>query len=400
MKALFYHDIKMLLKGKKFFVFLLFLLCFLAAAWLWKDKKESGKAEWIYIGVINYDNSIYSQMLIEFFQENAVFRSYVSLSFGEKEEINHQFEEGILDMYLVIPEDFAQSMVHLEHKPVEAVISTRNFATQILLENLLQGYKNYISAVEINCVALYDIMLDSGMARQEANKVNDRISIQLILQALDKDSFFERNVISDYKAAGLGSYYLRVVLFLVLAYSALLAGVNFQKEHHDGIIRRLLSMGSSAFSILLEKQIFYSLVLTAAVFLVWGLLKGLGIFIDAAVICFICLAGFLLCAGMLFMAALFQKQKSYLLASSLYLLFITILGGGLIPFMYLPDRMLLLAKLTPVFWFLKTVFQVETGKISEHAGLFAIVLAGLAILLLLLAAYLCRRKEESVYENA
>lgn len=402
MGALFCNDIKTLLKRRKIFLFLLFLLCFAGAVRWGVNRTEDvhREGERVSIGVINYDTSIYSRMLINFYQENGIFTSYVSVYIEEDEVIRNMFENGELDMYLVIPEDFADSMVYLEHRPVEAVISSRNTATQILLQNLMEGYRQYISAVEINCVALYDIMLDSGMTRQEASGINERISVQLIMQALARDDFFERNTVKDYTSVKLVPYYIHEFFFLILAYLALMTGVRFQKEHHAGILRRLVSMGSSVFGILLEKQLFFSLLLTAGLFLIRGIMAAFGISIRFAAVCFACLTGYFLCAVMLFLAALFQKMQNYLLASNMYLLLGAILGGGLIPFMYLPDGMLALARLMPDFWFLKIMFLIEDGRMPEHAGLLAAVLIAAVFAVLALASFAYRGKEGRVYENA
>ena len=93
-------------------------------------------SERVAIGIVNRDDSLYSKMLLSFYEENGLFTSYVSVYIGEEEEVQRWFEEGRLDMYLVIPENFADSMTYLEHLPVQAVISTRKPAVEIMLTNL------------------------------------------------------------------------------------------------------------------------------------------------------------------------------------------------------------------------------------------------------------------------
>ncbi len=189
-------------------------------------------SERVAIGIVNRDDSLYSKMLLSFYEENGLFTSYVSVYIGEEEEVQGWFEEGRLDMYLVIPENFADSMTYLEHLPVQAVISTRKPAVEIMLKNLLKAYEKYISSVELHCVALYQVMLLSGMPKEQANEMNDRISVQLILKALSKSDFFEWYILENYGNIELASYYLHDAVLLLLTFFALLAGVGFLRGHH------------------------------------------------------------------------------------------------------------------------------------------------------------------------
>lgn len=104
---------------------------------------------------------------------------------------------------------------------------------------------------------------------------------------------------------------------------------------------------------------------------------------------------------MLFLAAAFQKTKNYLLASNMFLLLGAILGGGLIPFMYLPAGMQGAARLLPNYWTLRLIFDAKAGRLTTQQ---LMPIAGGAVfcimLLLLSAAGLYRRKEGQVYENA
>ena len=86
--------------------------------------------------------------------------------------------------------------------------------------------------------------------------------------------------------------------------------------------------------------------------------------------------------------------------------------------MYLPDRMLSLARLMPNFWFLKAMLFIEGGRLPEGGEMLPVISSNVAVpaivaaiatvaviaaaILLLLAgaAYAYQRKEGRVYENA
>ena len=398
MGALWIQGIKGLFKRKNLCLFAAVIFLGELAGFLTRKEDVQREAgERVSIGIVNHDTSIYSKMLLSFYQENGLFTSYVSVYLGEEEEIFSWFEEGKLDMYLVIPKDFADSMTYLEHLPVQAVISAKNPAIEIMLKNLLQGYEKYISSVEIHCVALYQVMLLSGMPRETAKEMNEKISVQLILKALAKNDFFERHILENYESVRLVPFYLHELMLLGLNFLALLLGLNFQKEHHAGIYTRLTCLGVGSFRILWQKELFFGVLLAVAgvitVFLnPFVLLSGQVVFL---LFLYSCLMG----AAMLFMAATLEKMKNYLLASNMFLVLGAILGGGVIPFMYLPERMKNIARFLPNYNFLCLIFDTEAGRLTTKDLAETGMLCALSIIILIsLSGILYRAKEGKYYD--
>lgn len=399
MGALWIQEFKVLFKGKKLGLFMAVILAGVLAGFLMRGKDaQIDQKERVSIGIVNHDTSIYSKMLLSFYQENGLFTSYVSIYLGGEEEIFSQFEEGKLDMYLVIPKNFADSMTYLEHLPVQAVISAKNPAIEIMLKTLLKSYEKYISSVEIHCVALYQIMLLSGMPRESAREMNEKISVQLILKALAKNDFFERHILENYKAVQLVPFYLHEIFLLGLTFLALLLGLAFQKEHHAGIYMRLASLGIGSFQILWQKELFLSVLLAVAGAILF-FLNPFGLFNSWQVVFLLFLYACLMGAAMLFMAAALDKIKNYLLASNMFLLLGTILGGGIIPFMYLPKRMRSVARLLPNYNFLCLIFDAKAERLDTKDLIETGMLCALCIVILIsLSGVLYRAKEGKYYD--
>lgn len=395
MTALFLKDVKTLFgKGRNLIFVSVFFAVLFAAALLFK---KSGEADLetqkiVRIGVINHDTSVYSEMVTSMYLEGGFFTSYVSVLIEEEEEIYRRFEDGELDMYVEIPEDFADSMVYLEHLPVQVVISTRNTTVEIMLRNLMESYAKYISAVEINCVSLYDIMLDSGMSTEEAKKVNERFSIALILRALAKNDFFEEIVLEHVQSVDLASFFLAEAAYVFAAFLAVLCGVVFQKEHHAGILRRLGAIGVNPIIIVIEKQIFFDFIFTVLAILGWSVLRLSGVGLPFLAVAALCAAAYFLVAVMLFFAALFQKMQNYLFASNLFLIFGAVFGGGIIPYMYFPGKMAATAKFFPNYWYLSDCLKIlsqrskETFPVLSAAWKAAAIFGGIFLLSVFAAA--------------
>ncbi|MDE7325003.1 MAG: ABC transporter permease [Lachnospiraceae bacterium] len=361
---------------------------------------QTDASERVAIGIVNRDNSIYSRMLLSFYEENGLFTSYVSVYIGEQEEVQSWFEEGKLDMYLVIPEEFADSMTYLRHLPVQAVISTKKPAVEIMLKNLLKAYEKYISSVELHCVALYRVMLLSGMSKEQADEMNDRVSVQLILKALSKSDFFEWYILENYGNIELASFYLHEAALLLATFLALLAGVGFLQGHRAGIYARLVTMGISGLHILWQKEFFFGSLLAVGIVLFAVILNIAGISCPWQVFCLLFLYACLMGALMLFVAAALREIKNYLLASNMLLLLGTVLGGGLIPFMYLPAGMRTIARFLPNYNFLCLIFDARAGNLpARELFLVGVVCMGCAVMLLFLAGSLYGRGEGRSHGN-
>ncbi|MBQ9119406.1 MAG: ABC transporter permease [Lachnospiraceae bacterium] len=403
MGAILKNDFRLLWSGKRagIVIALVLLLVVGAALVSWLPQEQNAPAgERVRIGVVNQDESLYAQMIVGYFTENPVFTAYVSVIIDEEDTIRQQFDAGELDMYMVIPKDFADSMVYLEHLPIQTYISTASTTKALLLKNLMESYVEYITAVEVNCVALYDAARAIGLPKTTAQTANEKLTLELILLIMAKDNFFEKQVVENYTAVRLVPYYLHEFCYLLAAFLALLAGVRFQREHHAGIYRRLAAMGHSAAAILLEKQFFYMLLLTLLFAVLWGALGVAGVTISVAAFGYFCLNVWFLCALMLCLAAAFQKLQNYLLASNMVILLGAILGGGLLPLMYLPENMEKIAQFMPNYWFLKQIFEIENGVMKQEQyivfGCFGVAI----LLLLVIGAVIYRKKEGRVYENA
>ncbi|MDE7300293.1 MAG: ABC transporter permease [Lachnospiraceae bacterium] len=403
MRALLAKDIRLLFRGRKLLLLSAALLLFAALAYYAgrePSEQQGQQGETVSIGVVNHDTSVYSKLITSTYLEGGFFTDYVSVYLEDEESVRRRFKSGELDMYLEIPEDFANSMVYLEHLPVEVVISTRNTTIEIMLKNLMESYAKYISAVEINCVSLHDIMLDSGMSREAVSRMNDRISMKLILQALAKNDFFKRVEREKASVVRLVPFFLYEAVFVLTAFLALLCGLLFQREHHAGIVRRLNALGTGTYAVLLEKLLLFSVLFAAGVFLAAGLLSPAGVRVSGQTAAVVCATGCVLASVMLSFSALFQKTQNYLLAGNLFILLGAILGGGIIPYFYLPERMDAVAVWMPNNWYLKRIFRAAAGKLTT-ADMPSAAAATLACLLLpALAAAVYRRREGRVYENA
>lgn len=395
-------DFKELGSYKKIWFVLIVVLIIGIISTTFVDKKQNTKGEVsssIRIGILDLDNSKYSKLLLDYFAENDLYASYIQIVTGTKDELDEKLRNNALDMYIVVPKDFVQNIVKIIHEPIMVRLNANDTTKAILMKNVLQGYEKFVAAVEINCVTLYEVMELSKMPQTVIDQKNVQISYELIYTALDKDIIFNDRLVTDIKTVPLLNYFIYELVYLVICYIPITLGLSLIRERQFCIHRRLLTTGSSMFLMLMGKMLVFvgafELIFIAYSFINY-FINGSGFTLQAA--CFICL--FLCCVSTfhVLMSAIIKNISTYLLAMNLFVLFGAIIGGGIIPFAYLPEGLSRVTKYTPNAWFLKMMIRLSSYesnlKITE-----AISLAMISIVMLLIAGLLYRKREVANYGN-
>lgn len=377
-------DLKLWFMSNRIWTFLLGVLIMLIISTSWHAKEEEKKEVYVSIGVVDLDDSAYSKLMLSYFDESKLFHEYAKVIVGSKKDIEEKFRLGELTMYLVVPENFAQNLIDIQNVPMEAYISTDDKTRAVVLKNMLEAYEKYISAVEINCVTLYEVMLEAGMSKALRQQVNVEISMDLVFTALGKADFFEVIELDDVKAVPLVTYYSFEIIFLFISYLALLAGMDLLRERRQGLLMRLISTGTKVELVVTQKLLLYTSLIGSLLGLLYLILGVRGISIYLGVFAFIIL--YFAFASMVFMllSSFFTKLPTFLLISNVLILFGAVLGGGMIPIEYLPNSMITIAKATMNYWFQRS----STLLFSGHEKL-SVTLVIFVLLCIVLGIFIC-----------
>lgn len=316
----------------------------------------SNKEPMIKFGIADMDNSEYSQLLVAYFDENKDFTSYIQIVRGTPEELVSKFQSNELDVYMIIPEGFANSLIVIENRPLKVVINNSDKTKAVLVTNLMSAYADYVTGVQMNCQALIDVMREEGFSSDLVSSVNTEISLDLVFVALDKSLYFERSEIDRFKSISLVNYYLYSAIVLVILYAGMFAGMSALKERLSKAGERLKSVGISAFRIVSSKVLAYSIVYSIMMLLVMVIMKVFGDIeipfktmltvipiVIGSVLIFLCLARFI------------KSINSFIVVGNMIILLMTIAGGGIIPIMYLPEACIRIASFTPTYWFIRII---------------------------------------------
>ena len=279
------------------------------------------------------DTSEYADLLMQYFNENEVFLHYVELIEAEEQKLEALMGQGGLDAYLVIPKNFAQSMIQMENLPIRAVVSTDNPTKALAMRHVMEAYENYIEAVEVNCTALYRKMKEEGFTVAEMDAANVEISLDLIFTALGKDDFFRQRVVEteEKETLSYAEHYLYTGVYFILLFSFLPAGLRVISLQKDGLLYRFKAINLNTGSVLTATGIPYLLFSSLLLFSVCCLKGTPERFLPAFLWIIPWLAVFavlgLVCAD----------SKRYLFICSMLFVSLAVLGGSLVPEEFLPD---------------------------------------------------------------
>ncbi|BCN30461.1 ABC transporter permease [Anaeromicropila herbilytica] len=343
------------------------------------------------LGIIDEDKNTMSKMLVSYFKDDETFTSYLNVVEGNKKEIEKQFKQGKLLVYLEIPNHFIKNMVHLESQSLKVRIHATNSTDIIIIQNILKSYEKYIMAVEKNVVTLYNMMEEKGMSQTTIDKANYQISFDLVMTALGRNQFFDFHQVKDNKNTGILSYYMYVCLAMIISYFAIFVGMSFMRERNLGIINRYLASGNKMLTFMLGKITFVLSVVSISL-IVCSLITHISMnksifhsFHKEILILFMILTFLIFLLGFYFLiSSVVSSRQNYLLISNALCLVLLIVGGGIIPIKFIPDNLAKLSGLTPNYWFVRGMIMIEKSNdiINVIPIMLSFLILGLLTLLL------------------
>lgn len=327
-----------------------------------KDDYDQESKSPFSIGVIDLDQSLYSKLLIKYFETSEEFIQFAKIVSGNQNSIEEKFKKGQLTAYLEIPQDFADNLMYLKNTPIKAVVNNTDTTLSILIRNVLDSYETYISAVQINSVALFDVLKQENYSKEELEKMNYESSIKLIMTALGRNSLFEGEVHTQEPYTDIIEYYIWAFLVLAVCISSIICGNRLIQEVSSGVFYRIRIIGHSAYS-LIHQIIFVNTVVSSVLIcsILWLMnrLLSYSIPIECYFFYFLCCYGLSVFSCIL--AGICKEQRVYIIISNLFLLIGTVFGGVAVPLIILPKQYLTISKCFANYWMLQYSLQYKEG---------------------------------------
>lgn len=397
MRNIINKEIKELLVDKKiWFGILTVLIIIIIGTYYNGENRVQNYPDRLKLGVINEDDSAYSDLLLSYFNNSETFSSLITVIDGESEAIKAAFQQGELDIYLEIPVDFAQNMINIKHTPIIVTMNIEDTTKALLFQNVLKSYEKYIAAVEINAVGLYEIMKLDGMDSTIISDSNKIISMDMIFTALGKEAFFSFQPIDIFPSTTIVEYYLMSIVIMVILYGGLYVGFCTLREVQLGTFSRVKTTRLPLTYVILAKVLIMTLFLSSA--LLASILMLSNAQINLRMILF-CVTSALLSVSMAtFLCSLFKLLQQFILVGNLLLFYFILIGGGIIPIRFLPEDIVRMSKFTPNYYMMKGMLLI---KQSQRYAETDFIIAGfllVAIIMLVLVFIIFNRRSVAVGE--
>lgn len=315
------------------------------------------------LGVVDNDQSMYSKLIIQYFQGTDSIDKFAKIHIGTEKEISEMFQQGDLLAYLVIPEGFANNLIQIKNIPIKVVMNTNNTTISILFQNILESYEEYISSVQVNAIAIYDLCKESGMERELLDRYNMETSIDLVATALNRELIFDKEEVVEIIHTPLHRYYIWAVLSMVILYSSLMAGAMYLKERQLGTYARLRIIGHTIRSvvggILISNIVIWSTIVCGLLYFIASALS-ITFTIEAYVFIILCIV--LSNVTTCFLASVCKDTKIYMIVGNIVLMLTAVVGGVAVPLTFLPEKFLKLSRLTPNYWIIKNSISYSNHR--------------------------------------
>lgn len=371
-------ELKEFFSDKKIWIGILTVLIIIIIGTSYNRKmEESHLSEHLRLGVINNDDSSYSDLLLTYFNGSETFSSMVTVTIGDEKIVKEAFQQGKLDIYIEIPEGFARNMINIEHIPINVVLNIKDTTKALIFQNVLQSYEKYISAVEANAVGLYDIMENDGMDQKLIDDKNTEISLDLIFTALGKEKFFSYHSVATFPRTKISEYYIISILVMTLMYMGLYAGFRILREIRQGTLLRLKTTRMPVYQFLTAKILILTVILSVLSVLAISFIRGGSP--TAGVILFGISAALFSVTLPILLSAFFDTTQRFILVGNLLMFYFAVIGGGIIPIMFLPQDIIQLSKLTPNYYMMEGIIRLNQGQPEHALRISMALLAGSAI---------------------
>lgn len=332
----------------------------------------------ISLGYIDNDNSVVSKD----FERYATEHLGIKLVKGDIDYLNNELVEKHISAIVEVPSGFGNAVLKGSKSALLATYMD-DYANKVFLQAYFESYTNSV-----------DILAAS--AQGDANK------LEVLLEAAQTEAApvyttsldeSQEQRYASWTAFIVGSgFFLFIAALLVLVLATII-----YEDRVNHTFQRVQATNVNSFSYVVGVCAagFVSIVAMAAVFLAYCALSDLGEMVPLGPVAVLCVLFVLLCVAFALVCGLFFQSRSAILWSTIAIsTLFSMLGGAWFSISYAPELLQQLAHLTPQFWFIDALYQMQDGVMDAWIGS-AGILALFSLLCFLIAGVQFASKSRS-----
>ncbi|WP_170949443.1 ABC transporter permease [Ureibacillus acetophenoni] len=295
----------------------------------------------IAMALVDEDQTEETKMISSFLKTSFSQDGSVELTIMSEEEAIIQIEENEISAYIVLPKQFTESMYNGNSLTIPIVGNANQKTDSFIVKELVESFTRYIETAQANILTVYDYARKTDMSNDTYQNYRYELFIEFTLFTLAKDQLVKEKTITNIATSSpthfftLSGWFLAFTIWLFGLYTIL------RKDESPSLIIRLKLLGLTIWQNVLSRII---VSFACGLFLAWvGFLVIANYFsLNLYVVDYLrlmhytTLYGLLILLGISIIDVWIKSVKMAMLIQILFLFFIIITSGSIIPSIYLP----------------------------------------------------------------
>ncbi len=339
------------------------------------------------VAVVNEDQHPMAFLLMEQIREDEGLQELIEIVEAEDAmAAERKVQSGEAFAGVVIPEDFVGSLERGESRELILYTSPRDPFKSQVLKGIMESFMYSVSAGQSGVNAVYDYYREQEMPLEERREKIDPVIRDITFRALNaRESMVTEERVEGINTMDPGIYYLHSVVFSLLLFMALFLGKNLIEERNLRIFDRIPFSGTGIGEYYWGKILGSSLrmVLYGGGLLAFGQVLFLG-GIEGSLwigIGYLSLWVLLITSVVGLLSLIIPDRSLFFTVGNFVVFMLILLGGGLIPYYYLPYGLDRITGFLPHFHYLTGIRRIMLGDYGSMVPEMGImVVAGVVFL--------------------
>lgn len=295
----------------------------------------------IAVALVDEDQTSETKMISSFLQTSFNEDGTIDLNMMSQDEAKEQIEENQISAYIVLPKQFTESMYAGQSLTIPIVGNSQQKTDSFIVKELVESFTRYIESAQANILTVYDYARKTDMSDSEFQSYRYDLFIEFTLFTLAKDQILKEETITNIATSSplhfftLSGWYLTFTIWLFGFY------VVLRKDETPSLSIRLKLFGVTMWQNVLSRMMVAfigSMLLASVSFFALSHYFTLELYVIdyLRLLHYTALYGLLILIGLSIIDVWIKSMKTAIFVQVIYLFFIILLSGSIIPSIYLP----------------------------------------------------------------
>src|SRR5699024_5318420 len=215
----------------------------------------------IKVGIINYDESQETEMVIDLLESTSQFGEVIQISAMDEEEAKKDIDDNLLSAYIIFKENFTNDLYTGNSVEIPIVGNPKEPVKSLLVEELFNSIARHIAASQANILTINYYANELGMNKNERQTLLFEQFQEFLFYTLGKDQILKEEELENIATTSPIQYYSLASWFIIATVWLFLFYIFFHQEDKFKIEQRMKLYGVTELQQIIAK-IVVSFVLT------------------------------------------------------------------------------------------------------------------------------------------